>query len=234
MCLQQVIVNSEVWDLRTRQLLRSVPALDQAYVRFNAVGDVILASLRRSGDELLSALHGRRRKHALFAAVRTIDAVTYDEIATFPVDRCVLDAAMDGIDSQMSVLVMDAEGDADTAVRLYDIGRQRGMEDDSDIEDGEGSEMNSSESEDEDEEEMDMMFQGMLARETGEGVEEEDGGREGDEEEEEGWHSDGNGSEEEMMEMMLGSSEELDSLDESDDGEEESWNFDENVSSASE
>ena len=225
-----MIVNSEVWDLRTRQLLRSVPALDQAYVRFSATGDVLLASLRRSGDELLSALHGRRRKHPLFAAVRTVDAVTYEEIATLPVDRCVLDAAMDGTDSLLGVLVMDAEGDADTAVRLYDIGRQRGMEDDSDIEEEEGSEMNSSESE-EDEEEMDMMFQGMLARETEDNTEEADEGRE-DEDEEEDVQSDGDGSEEEMMEMMLGgSSEELDSLDESDEGEEESWNADEDTSS---
>ena len=39
----QVILNSEVWDLRTFRLLRSVPSLDGASVLFNGGGDVLYA-----------------------------------------------------------------------------------------------------------------------------------------------------------------------------------------------
>lgn len=39
----QVILNSEVWDLRTLRLMRSVPSLDGASVMFNGGGDVLYA-----------------------------------------------------------------------------------------------------------------------------------------------------------------------------------------------
>jgi hypothetical protein len=39
----QVILNSEVWDLRSRRLLRSVPGLDGATLSFSGAGDVIFA-----------------------------------------------------------------------------------------------------------------------------------------------------------------------------------------------
>lgn len=53
----QVIINSEVWELRRFRLLLSVPSLDQTTITFNAHGDVIYAILRRNIENVMSAFH---------------------------------------------------------------------------------------------------------------------------------------------------------------------------------
>lgn len=148
----QVIINSEVWDLRKFRLLRSVPSLDQTAITFNARGDVIYAILRRNLEDVMSALHTRRVKHPLFAAFRTIDAVNYSDIATVPVDRCVLDFATEPTDSFVGLMTMDDQEEMDSAARIYEIGRRRPTDDDSDPDDAEESE----DDEDEDDEGADV------------------------------------------------------------------------------
>lgn len=56
--------------------------------------DVMYAVLRRPADDLSSALAPRRARHPLASAFRTLDATSYTEIATVPVDRIVLDLAV--------------------------------------------------------------------------------------------------------------------------------------------
>ena len=51
----EVLMNSEVWDLRTLSLLRSVPALDGAAVTF-AGPDVLFAIQRPVSDDLRAPL----------------------------------------------------------------------------------------------------------------------------------------------------------------------------------
>ncbi|KAK6927757.1 hypothetical protein RJ641_006348 [Dillenia turbinata] len=112
----EVIINSEVWDLRKFRLLRSVPSLDQTVITFNARGDVIYAILRRNIEDITSAVNTRRCKHPLFAAFRTVDAVNYSDIAAFPVDRCVLDFTTEPTDSFVgldSVSELDDDDDDD-------------------------------------------------------------------------------------------------------------------------
>jgi hypothetical protein len=46
-CGNEAILNSEVWDIRTNKLLRSVPLLDGTELVFNGDGSVLFASLRR-------------------------------------------------------------------------------------------------------------------------------------------------------------------------------------------
>ncbi|KAK1258509.1 hypothetical protein QJS04_geneDACA011484 [Acorus gramineus] len=103
----EVIINSEVWDLRKFRLLRSVPSLDQTVISFNAAGDVIYAILRRNLEDVTSAVNTRRARHPLFPAFRTVDAVTYRDIATIPVVRCVLDFATEPTDSFVGVVALD-------------------------------------------------------------------------------------------------------------------------------
>ena len=136
----QVIINSEVWDLRKFRLLRSVPSLDQTAITFNASGDVIYAILRRNLEDVMSAVHTRRVKHPLFAAFRTIDAVNYSDIATIPLDRCVLDFTTEKTDSFVGLITMDDQDEMFSSARVYEIGRRRPTDDDSDPDDAESEE----------------------------------------------------------------------------------------------
>ncbi|CAN4128261.1 unnamed protein product [Withania somnifera] len=145
----EVIINSEVWDLRNFRLLRSVPSLDQTVITFNASGDVIYAILRRNLEDVMSAFQTRRVKHPLFAAFRTVDAVNYSDIATIPVDRCVLDFATEPTDSFVGLVTMDDQDEMYSSARVYEIGRRRPTDDDSDPDDAE------SEEEDEDDDDID-------------------------------------------------------------------------------
>ncbi|KAL2489862.1 DDB1- and CUL4-associated factor-like protein 1 [Forsythia ovata] len=136
----EVIINSEVWDLRNFRLLRSVPSLDQTVITFNASGDVIYAILRRNLEDVTSAFNTRRVKHPLFAAFRTVDAVNYSDIATIPVDRCVLDFATEPTDSFVGVIAMDDQDEMYSSARVYEIGRRKPTDDDSDPDDAESEE----------------------------------------------------------------------------------------------
>ncbi|XP_012076280.1 DDB1- and CUL4-associated factor homolog 1 isoform X2 [Jatropha curcas] len=152
----EVIINSEVWDLRKFRLLRSVPSLDQTAVTFNGRGDVIYAILRRNLDDVMSAVHTRRAKHPLFSAFRTVDAINYSEIATIPVDRCVLDFATEATDSFVGLVTMDDQEEMYSSARIYEIGRRRPTDDDSDPDDAESED--DDDDEDEDDGDMDPML----------------------------------------------------------------------------
>lgn len=130
-----MILNSEVWDLRKFKLLRSVPSLDQTVIKFNGTGDVIYAILRRNLDDVTSSINARRVRHPLFPAFRTIDAVTYSDIATVQIDRCVLDLATEPNDSLIGVVAMDDHQELFSSARLFEVGRKRITDDDSDPED---------------------------------------------------------------------------------------------------
>lgn len=132
----EVIINSEVWDLRSFKLLRSVPSLDQTAITFNTTGDVIYATLRRNSDDVMTALHPRRMRHPLFSAFRTMDAVDYSDITTTVVDRCVLDLATEPTDSFISIVAVESNQEMDSFARLYEVGRRRPTDDDSDPDDG--------------------------------------------------------------------------------------------------
>eukprot|EP00250_Pteridium_aquilinum_P016433 c23101_g1_i2 orf=1-3936(-) len=132
----EVVINSEVWDLRSFKLLRSVPSLDQTVITFNAMGDVIYAILRRNLDDITSALQSRRSRHPLCSAFRTMDAVDYTDIATTSVDRCVLDLAIEPTDSLISVVALDSHDELEAFAKLYEVGRRKPMDDDSDPDDG--------------------------------------------------------------------------------------------------
>ncbi|KAL7599824.1 hypothetical protein Lser_V15G22858 [Lactuca serriola] len=153
----EVIINSEVWDLRNFRLLRSVPSLDQTVITFNASGDVIYAILRRNLEEVTSAFQTRRVKHPLFSAFRTIDAVNYSDVATCPVDRCVLDFATEPTDSFVGLVTMDDQDEMYSSARVYEIGRRKPTDDDSDPDDAE------SEEEDEDDDDEDIDDDALLA-----------------------------------------------------------------------
>ncbi|KAK7351425.1 hypothetical protein VNO77_10883 [Canavalia gladiata] len=163
----EVIINSEVWDLRKFRLLRSVPSLDQTAITFNARGDVMYAILRRNLEDVMSAVHTRRVKHPLFAAFRTVDAINYSDIATIPVDRCVLDFATEPTDSFVGLVTMDDQEEMYASARIYEIGRRRPTDDDSDPDDAESEDEDDDDDDDDDDGDVDPLLGPGLGGESG-------------------------------------------------------------------
>ncbi|KZV45969.1 hypothetical protein F511_10659 [Dorcoceras hygrometricum] len=116
----EVINNPEAWDLRNRRLLRSVSSWDQTVITFNASGDVIYATLRRNLEDVNSIYNTGRVKHPLLSAFRTVDAVNYFDIATVPVDRCVLDFATEPTDSLLGLITMNDQDEMYSSARDLD------------------------------------------------------------------------------------------------------------------
>lgn len=127
-----------------------MPSLDQTVITFNASGDVIYAILRRNLEDVTSAFNTRRVKHPLFSAFRTVDAVNYSDIATIPVDRCVLDFATEPTDSFVGLITMDDQDEMYASARVYEIGRRKPTDDDSDPDDAESEEEEDDEEGDDD------------------------------------------------------------------------------------
>ncbi|XP_057434582.1 DDB1- and CUL4-associated factor homolog 1-like isoform X2 [Lotus japonicus] len=170
----EVIINSEVWDLRKFRLLHIVPSLDQTSITFNARGDVIYAILRRNLEDVTSAVHTRRVKHPLFAAFRTVDAINYSDIATTLVDRCVLDFATEPTDSFAGLITLDDQGEMYASARVYEIGRRRPTDDDSDPDDAESESEDEEDDDDGDEDEDPLLGPGFGRESDGDDMSNDD------------------------------------------------------------
>ncbi|XP_043216878.1 DDB1- and CUL4-associated factor 1-like isoform X3 [Amphibalanus amphitrite] len=130
----EIVANTEVWDMRTFHLLRTVPALQQCRVKF-ANGGQVLFGVRLSGSD-------RDQDQTTFeevTAFKVIDATDYTSIATVDVKRHVYDLCINYDDRRLALVESQLEmGDVEldqSCVRLYDIGRVRGDEDLDDQED---------------------------------------------------------------------------------------------------
>lgn len=130
----EAILNSEVWDLRTNRLVRSVASLDGTRLCWTGSGDVAVATYRLPPETDIFH-HVRRCKHPLRASFRTLDAADYSEICTVELERAVLDACWDaGTDALCATVEYDHADTRDSVVRVHEVGRRRPEEDDSDAE----------------------------------------------------------------------------------------------------
>lgn len=170
----EIISSSEVWDIRTFHLLRTVPALDQCQVTFSSSGDIIYAV----------HLEEESKEEPMYdSSFKTLDAGDYSSIATMDVKRCIYGLCTNKYDTQVAVIENSREynSPSESFVRLYDIGRSRDdedlgsevedeedeMEDDGSIDsddDGDDQSMNS-------EQEMDMLGELFGAQVRDDGLE---------------------------------------------------------------
>jgi len=90
----EVIINSEIWDVRTFKLVKTCPALDSTFFNFNNAGDVILAGIQKYENDQLQ--HSNK--------FRAIDATTYELISEHSLDRNISDIAIDPTDSYVALL----------------------------------------------------------------------------------------------------------------------------------
>ncbi|XP_054071878.1 DDB1- and CUL4-associated factor 1 isoform X5 [Rissa tridactyla] len=152
----EVIVNTEIWDLRTFHLLHTVPALDQCRVVFNYTGTVMYGAMLQADDE--DDLLEERMRSPFGSSFRTFNATDYKPIATIDVKRNIFDLCTDSKDCYLAVIENQGSMDAmnmDTVCRLYEVGRQRLAEDEEDEEEDQEEEEQEEEDDDEDDDDTD-------------------------------------------------------------------------------
>ncbi|XP_015592149.1 protein mahjong [Cephus cinctus] len=126
----EVVSNTEVWDLRTFHLLKTVPTLDQMEVIFSPVNSIIYAvSLDQESED----------ESNYVTSFKTLDALDYSSIATCDVKRGIYDLACNKFDTQIAIVENQGEFDSiqESCVRLYDVGRRRDDEDEAEEDDDE-------------------------------------------------------------------------------------------------
>ncbi|CAG11289.1 unnamed protein product, partial [Tetraodon nigroviridis] len=98
----EVIINTEIWDLRTFHLLHTVPALDQCRIVFNNNGTVIYGAMLQADDE--DDMMEMQMKSPFGSSFRTFNATDYKPIATIDVKRNIFDLCTDTKDCYLAVI----------------------------------------------------------------------------------------------------------------------------------
>lgn len=149
----EVIINTEIWDLRTFHLLRTVPALDQCRLVFNSNAAIIYGAMLQDNDE--DDAMSQQMKSPFGSSFRTFDATDYKPIATVDVKRNIFDMCTDSKDYYLAVIENKDGLSLDTVCRLYEVGRQKLAEEgDDEDEDDEEEQEGSSDSDDDDDDDM--------------------------------------------------------------------------------
>ncbi|KAF4109544.1 hypothetical protein G5714_008796 [Onychostoma macrolepis] len=205
----EVIINTEIWDLRTFHLLHTVPALDQCRIVFNNNGTVIYGAMLQADDE--DDMMEQQMKSPFGSSFRTFDATDYKPIATIDVKRNIFDLCTDTKDCYLAVIENQDSINMDTVCRLYEVGRQRLAEEEEDEEDQEEDDQDEDDDDDSDDDMDDIDTDPLLAE-----LENENNG---EEEEEEDGEQDFSPSDDEEVARLL--DEEADDDDDDDDDDDE-------------
>ncbi|KAJ8260318.1 hypothetical protein GJAV_G00179600 [Gymnothorax javanicus] len=150
----EVIINTEIWDLRTYHLLHTVPALDQCRIVFNNNGTVIYGAMLQADDE--DDIMDQQMKSPFGSSFRTFDATDYKPIATIDVKRNIFDLCTDTKDCYLAVIENQDSINMDTVCRLYEVGRQRLAEEEEDEEDQDDEDQEDEDDDDDDDSDDDL------------------------------------------------------------------------------
>lgn len=158
----EIICNSQVWDIRNYRLLRTVPAFDMCQLKFNSMGDVIFSTILDDQSEVSTKI-----KNEFKTSFRTFDSHDYSTISTIDLKRTISDLAVSSGDEHIALI--ESSGNSrcfheeyvtdSNVCRLYEIGRPRydadidlGDEDDEDADDEENEDDDDDDDDDDDEE----------------------------------------------------------------------------------
>ncbi|XP_076269885.1 lisH and WD40 domain-containing protein mahjong isoform X2 [Rhynchophorus ferrugineus] len=138
----EIISNTEVWDIRTFHLLKTVPVLNQCSVIFSPVNSALYAiSMEREINEGDTAFD---------TSFKTVDSNDYSSIATIDVKKNIYDLAVNCYDTQISLVENQGMYNSvqESVVRLYDVGRRRDDEDEQDEEEDDEDDLDNDNSDD--------------------------------------------------------------------------------------
>nr|CAB3267619.1 protein VPRBP [Phallusia mammillata] len=129
----EVIINTEIWDLRNYHLLNTVPSIDDCTIRFNNTGTVMFAA--QTVNHHLEEEFELEDLTSNSKTFQTIDAQQYCPLSVTDTKQVINDFAVDGKDSNIAVIERQTnEPDWDqpsvSVCRLYEIGRLRGEDED--------------------------------------------------------------------------------------------------------
>ncbi|XP_022597901.1 DDB1- and CUL4-associated factor 1-like isoform X2 [Seriola dumerili] len=154
----EVIINTEIWDLRSFHLLHTVPALDQCRVVFNSNATIMYGAMLQADDEVDAM--DQQMKSPFGSSFRTFDATDYKPIATVDVKRNIFDLCTDNKDCYLAVIENQDTVSLDMVCRLYEVGRQKlaeeGDDDDEDDEDQDDDDSSDTDDDDDDDDDDDM------------------------------------------------------------------------------
>lgn len=140
----EIISNSEVWDLRTFHLLRTIPALDQCQIRFSPLNALYAFNIHTetSDDE-----------KGYESSFKVLDSFDYSSISTIDTRKSIYDLVVNNNGCQLAICENQGgyESVSESVIRIYAVGRKRDPEDE-EIEDDMGS--------DEEEDGLDSMSDG--------------------------------------------------------------------------
>ena len=102
----EIILNHQVWDVRTFKLLRTVPTLDDGKVKISGSGDVIYVVPSNDTEEDYS--------------FKTLDSSDYSTIGTISFKNRIDNFCINKNDTQLAFV--ETSFDGNTYVQLYDVG----------------------------------------------------------------------------------------------------------------
>lgn len=126
----EVVSNTEVWDLRTFHLLRTIPTLDQCQVKFSPQNVMYAFSIQTETMD---------DERVYDSSFKVLDSYDYSSISTTDVRKSIYDLAVNSNGCQIALCENQGgyESVSESVVRVYTVGRKRDPEDDPEEEDEE-------------------------------------------------------------------------------------------------
>lgn len=126
----EIVANTEVWDLRTFHLLRTVPSLDQCQIAFSPLDTfyAISSEVENSVD---------MDNYSNFeSSFKTLDSYDYSAISTVDVKRHIYDLCVNKSGSTIALVENQGGYDSvqESVVRVYAVGSKKSTEDEMVIE----------------------------------------------------------------------------------------------------
>jgi DDB1- and CUL4-associated factor 1 len=119
----EVVSNTEIWDLRTFHLLRTIPTLDQCQVKFSPQNVMYAFSIQTETME---------DERGYDSSFKVLDSYDYSSISTTDVRKSIYDLSVNSNGCQIALCENQGgyESVSESVVRVYTVGRKRGPEDD--------------------------------------------------------------------------------------------------------